>query len=223
VRNMNVLDSRFLQVGDCFVQKFSKPGKFRYIVSTGAALCMSIGEVAHEIIVQSPKADSTKARQHNIVVMRKDAALVAEPSRIEIEQGDMILWHTTETSIQGFAVVGEGENGTFSSVALTNEAVYSHPFGTPGTYEWADAYNGRARGAVVVGNVDAYQPQDCRKLLEALSKGTLIKVTGDRVEPDKIEILAGQTVFWAIEKATGITITDTRLLRRMKDRVSNKD
>ncbi len=149
--------------------------------------------------------------------------MVAEPSHIEIQQGDMLLWYTTDTSIQGFAVVGEGKNGTFSSVALINEAIYSHPFGTPGSYEWVDAYNGQIHGRVVVKNVNSYQPQDCRKLLEELGKGTLIRVTGYNVEPDKIEILTGQTVFWAVEKAAGISITDTRLIRDVKEKVSGKD
>lgn len=213
---MNVLDSRFLQVGDCFVQKFSKTGMYKYIVSIGAASCMSVDDAVNEIAVKSTKEDG-KAQQHNIVVKQKGTALVAEPSHIEIQEGDMILWYTIETSVQGFAVVGEDKNGTFSSVSLSNEAIYTHPFGTPGIYEWANAYNGRVHGTVAVKNVDTYQPQDCRKLIEQLGKGTLIKVTGYSVEPDKIEILTGQTVFWAIEKSTGITITDTRLLKKMKE------
>jgi plastocyanin len=224
---MNVLDSRFLQIGDCFMQRFSKSGVFKYVVSTGAASCISIDEAANEVVVKSTKEGGKaqqRQQQHNIVVRRKDSALVAEPSRIEIQQGDILLWYTTDASVQGFAVVGEGKNGTFSSVVLTHEAIYSHAFGTPGTYEWVDAYDGQIHGVVVVKwTVDTSQPQDCRKLLEELGKGTLIRVTGYNVEPNKIEILTGQTVFWAVEKSAGITITDTRLLRGVKERVSSKD
>jgi plastocyanin len=177
-------------------------------------MCMSLEEAVNEIVVKSTKEDRKEVQQHNILIKQKGAALVAEPSRIEIQQGDMILWNTTENSIQGFAIVGQGKNETFSSAALANEAVYTHPFGTPGVYEWADAYNGRVHGTVIVKDVGSYQSQDCRKLLEELGKGTLIKVSGDDVEPHKIEIITGQTVFWAVEKSVGITITDTCYLNR---------
>ena len=58
------------------------------------------------------------------------------------------------------------------------------------------------------------QPSDCRKWVEGLSRGTLIQVVGEKAEPSKVKIVAGQTVFWAVEKAAGISITDSRLVRK---------
>jgi hypothetical protein len=77
-----------------------------------------------------------------------------------------------------------------------------------------DAHGGRLRGEVNVRNLEVRHPEDCKKWLDTLSKGTLIKVAGDRCEPERVEILAGQTVFWAVEKAAGISITDSRLARK---------
>jgi hypothetical protein len=40
-----------------------------------------------------------------------------------------------------------------------------------------------------------------------------VHVTGTRAEPADIEIIVGQTVVWAVEKAPGVTITDRTLLQ----------
>jgi preprotein translocase subunit YajC len=49
----------------------------------------------------------------------------------------------------------------------------------------------------------------------SLSKGTLVVISGDKVEPTFVEISVGQTVFFAVEKADGVTITDRRLIFKM--------
>jgi plastocyanin len=131
---MNVLDSRFLRLGDCFGQKFSRAGNFKYIVTTGAGSCLPVGESAYTISVKPSKVRDGKGGQHNVAVRQQGMALEADPAQIEIETGDMILWQTPDAITPGFAVVGEGEAGEFSSSALAFEAVYSHAFGSPGRY-----------------------------------------------------------------------------------------
>jgi hypothetical protein len=71
------------------------------------------------------------------------------------------------------------------------------------------------KAPVLVEQMEMKQPNDCRKWIEALSKGTLIHVVGDKAEPSKVKIVAGQTVFWAVEKAPGISITDSRFVGRV--------
>jgi plastocyanin len=214
---MNVLDSRFLRLGDCFAQKFSKAGSFKYVVTTAGGWCLPIGENAHTILVKPRPGGKTKGAQHNIVVKQENSKLVAAPAKIEIEMGDLVLWHTLDASTPGFAVIGEGEGWSFNSAALADEGLYSHAFGSPGHYEWKDANEGRVRGEIEVKSLEVRHPKDCKKWLEHLSKGTLIRIAGEKSEPSRIEIVAGQTVFWAVEKGTGITITDSRHIRGKHD------
>src|SRR5438132_5562891 len=173
---MNVLDSRFLRLGDCFAQKFSRPGNFKYIVTTGAGSCLPVGESPYTILVKPPNVHKAKGGQHYVVVRQRGVTLEAEPAQIEIETGDMILWHTPDAVTPGFAVVGEGEAGEFSSSALAFEAVYSHAFGSAGHYEWVDAHRGRVKGEINVRSLEVRQPEDRREWLKSLSEGTLIKV-----------------------------------------------
>jgi plastocyanin len=219
---MNSLDSRFLRLGDCFAQKFSKPGTFKYIVTAGTGSCLSAAEGEYTIVVTSGSSGKAKGKekkssesgQQNVVVRLKDGSLVAEPTRLEISVGDTVLWHTPDAATPGFAVIGEGKEGSFSSGALAVEAVYSHAFGVPGKYQWVDAHGSSLRGEIIVEQMEVKQRDDCRKWIDSLSKGTLIHVVGGKAEPSKVKIIAGQTVFWAVEKAAGISITDSRLVRK---------
>jgi hypothetical protein len=45
-----------------------------------------------------------------------------------------------------------------------------------------------------------------------LSKGTVVTIADDRAAPADVEIVTGQTVFFAVTKSRGISITDERLL-----------
>jgi len=52
---------------------------------------------------------------------------------------------------------------------------------------------------------------------ELLAKGTVVLIRGDKIEPAQVEISVGQTIFFAVEKADGITITDRRLKVEIPD------
>jgi hypothetical protein len=110
----------------------------------------------------------------------------------------------------GFAVRGQMGEEFVSSASLRTESVFTHAFGLPGTYEWADANGSGLRGQVRVGTPRAAAGH--QEWLSRLGEGTLIHVRGDQAEPDSIDILAGQTVVWAIEDAPGVSITDTSLI-----------
>jgi hypothetical protein len=122
-----------------------------------------------------------------------------------------VLWHSTAKT-PGYAVQAEGEPAAFDSSALSSETVYTHAFGVPGDYEWADAIKRSVSGVVKVESLDSSEERQCRKWMEALERGTVVVIDGERSDPPEVSILAGQTVFFAVKAAEGITVTDTRLL-----------
>jgi plastocyanin len=215
---MNVLDSRFLRLGDCYAQKFSKPGTVHYAVTIGAGAGLPLDNDSYTIEVKrpakGPDAKNKPITQYNVVVTLQNGALTAEPAHLEIETGDVVLWHTTDAATPGFAVVGEQGKETFSSSALRDDAIYTHAFGVPGHYEWVDANGDKVCGEIIVKNFEATKPEHHKKWLTTLSKGTQIKIDGAKASPRKVEIVIGQTVFWFVEKARGISITDARLVRK---------
>jgi plastocyanin len=175
----------------------------------GPGLCFP--DAASFTIEASGKADGD-SRQHDVEVSIRDGALTAEPAHLEVQVGDMVLWHAVDPTVPGFAVKGEGAGGTFDSSRMEEEAVFTHAFGSTGTYEWLDANGGPARGIVEVVDPPKAATLDCEKWLESLAEGALVHIVRGKVQPDHLRVVAGQTVFWAVESATGISITDSRLL-----------
>ena len=208
---MDTLDSRSLRYIDCFGQKLSSPGQLRYRLATAAGAWLPVDGHIFTIDVKRGRRASNKGQQHNVTVRREGQRLVADPSHLEIEAGDMVLWHTPDPSISGFTVRGEGAGDTFDSAALSSEAVYTHAFGTPGDYHWVDANGGPASGTVQVRALAPVNKEEFEKWVGALKNGALITINGDKATPERVQILVGQTVFWAVEKAPGISITDARL------------
>ncbi len=51
-----------------------------------------------------------------------------------------------------------------------------------------------------------------RSASDKMAQGVVVQISGNKVTPAKVELLTGQTVFWAVEKAPGISITDRRLV-----------
>ena len=209
---MNTLDSRSLSYTDCFMQKFSAVGDFIYQLLPVTAVGTGHEEDLFSIQVQAKVAKSSEANQHHVKVERCDGTLVANPPRLTIQAGDVVIWNTPDTSLSGYVIRGEGKAGKFSSDALEKETVYSHAFGIPGQYYWIDPHGGPASGLIDVQPVDASDEEAAAAWREKLAEGTLIVVSGKKVTPAKVKILVGQTVFWAIEKASGLAIVDSRLV-----------
>ncbi len=65
-------------------------------------------------------------------------------------------------------------------------------------------------GRVVVKDLDTKSKEDCEKWMRSLTEGALVTIKG-RAEPQEVEVLTGQTVFFAVVDAPGITITDRRV------------
>jgi plastocyanin len=153
-----------------------------------------------------------EGEQHFVTVRRDGRRFVADPPELEITAGDSVLWNASDPKTPSYSVRGEGASGGFDSTALTAEAVYTHAFGLPGEFRWADANGSGVSGLVSVRQVDSEDRRDMAAWADQVKEGVLVVVSGDRVDPKEVNVLVGQTVFFAIEKAPGITITDAQLL-----------
>jgi plastocyanin len=212
---MDTLDSRCLRYTDCFAQKFSHLGGISYRLATAAGACLRVEKDDKDVftIDVAERGDPAKSgQQHDVTVRQEGNRLLADPPHIKIKAGDVVMWNAPNPATPGYNVRGEGAGFTFDSAEMTSEAIYTHAFGTPGTYRWTDAIGGTVSGVVEVQSVDAAKREDCEKWLAALGNGTLIHIVGDEAKPDSVQIMPGQTVFWAVERASGVCITDERLI-----------
>jgi hypothetical protein len=105
-----------------------------------------------------------------------------------------------------------GREFSFSSAALRSQCLYSHAFLTPGDVKWVDANGGPTSGTIRVWSVDSSDPEACRQWSESLEKASVVTVEGETATPERLEVLTGQTVFWAITNTRDITVTDERLI-----------
>lgn len=210
---MNTLDSRFLHRTDCFSYRFATPGTFRYEVSPLALPFGADGDGALSIVVS--EKEGPVQQQHHITVDRVDGRLTAEPSRLEVNLGDLVTWSTGGSATLGFAVRGTIGGTEVDSATMRDDSVFTHAFGTPGEYAWADANGSRLRGVVRVVQPRLESTTATARRTEwqrALGRGTMILVRGETAEPAEVEIVVGQTVFWAVQDAPGVSITDVTLL-----------
>jgi plastocyanin len=206
---MHSLDSRSLHYVDCYAQRFAEPGTVRYELITPAGVCLPIGTETFTIEVAD--AGPGKGAQHTVVVRRTERGLRPDPEDLQIEAGDMVLWNTPDAAVGGYVVRGEGAGGGFDSSAIRHEAVYTHAFGSPGTYRWIDAHGSGVGGEVIVESLDCRDAEEAVRWQKALASGTLVTIRGATAEPQRVQILAGQTVFWSVENGDGISITDARV------------
>jgi plastocyanin len=207
---METLDSRLLGTTDCFGQRFSRAGAYTYGLNATPQPCRPLQDEQFGIEVAGNEAPDGEGRQHDVTVRFEGGRLVADPPKLRVAPGDVVLWNAPDTSTPGFAVHGEGEQ-SFSSASLSNECLFSHAFGVAGDYSWKDANGSGLGGRVVVKDLDPTDPKECERWMAALEEGVVIVVEGDSANPSEVEILTGQTVFWAVAKAPGITVTDERL------------
>lgn len=211
---MNSLDSRYLEVGECYGHRFSRAGVIAYELShlllPASAADAGRGS-ALRITVAAPE-DRREAQQHHVTVTERHGTLQAHPAELRIVSGDSVLWIADRSVKLGFCVRSTGEL-PFDSSALTSDSLYTHAFTRPGRYEWRDAHGSKLHGTVVV---TAAKDGAIADWLDSLTAGTLVYVRGDVATPETLEVTVGQTVFWAIANADGISITDVTALRRGK-------
>lgn len=208
---MHALDSRYLNLTNYFAHRFTTAGTFSYGLSPLPSFLVEPDSAEDELSIVVRPERGAGQQQHDIVVSRGNDGVTARPGRLEIALGDVVGWSTDGTMTTGFAVRGRIGDMTVDSSAMTDESIFTHAFGSPGEYRWADAH-----GSTLYGTVQVVRPEPGDKRhagwTAELGRGTLVHVTGERAEPETVEILVGQTVFWAVQKAPGISITDVTLL-----------
>ncbi len=214
---MNTLDSRLLHFTDCFAHRFSTPGTFRYDVSPLPSMFAprrhdgdddDENEGAHVVVVETEGAQ----RQHHVRVSVVRGRLTVSPRRLEVSAGDLVCWSADHSVTTGYVVRGRIGSATVDSAALHHESVFTHAFGVAGDVEYADAGGSGLRGRVRVVH-PGQQDERRERWAASVGQGTLVHVRGEQAEPAEVEILVGQTVFWAIEDAPGVSITDVTRLR----------
>ena len=211
---IDALDSRALRVTDCYAQRFMKAGTYRYnVLPVGG---YHVTEARPFTIKVQERATQTKMTQHAVVVKAESGRFRVDRNEVTIEAGDLVLWNCPDTRAMPYTVIGDKE--FFGSHRLLNESGYSHAFGSPGEYHWRDAHGSGAAGVVRVKNPECKTEPDFRRWHQSLTKGTLVTITDGRAEPQEIDIVTGQTVFFAITKGPGISITDHRLLPQQNGR-----
>lgn len=204
------LDSRALRLTDCYGQRFMKAGTYRYNIVPAGSHCVT--EERPFTIRVTEGAPQKKMAQRSVAVRVERGRFRADPEEVSIEAGDLVMWHSSNPRAIPYMVIGDKE--FFGSHRLRNESGYSHAFGSAGEYPWKDAYGSGAAGVVRVTNPECKTDLDYQRWHKSLAKGYLVTITDGRAEPREVEILTGQTVFFAITKGPGVSITDERLLDR---------
>lgn len=205
---LDILDSRALRLADCYGQRFMKSGTYRYNVLPIGGDCVTEERPFTVRAAESPS--ETKMKQHEVVVKFQEGRFAVEPEEAAIAAGDLVMWHCPDRKAIPYLIAGDKE--FFASNRLRNESGYSHAFGSAGEYHWLDAYGSGLAGIVRVKNPGCKNQADFQRWHKMLTKGTLVTVGESNAEPREVEIVTGQTVFFAITKGPGISITDARLL-----------
>lgn len=203
------LDSRALRGTDSYGQRFMRPGTYRYALGP-AGTSRFAQEYPYVIVVGDGEPKPGQMGQTLVLVHREGRALVADQPKLRIKPGDMVMWHSPGATGRPFAVVGEKE--FFSSERLVNESGYAHAFTSEGVYEWEDAHGSGTRGVVRVTNPDISSAKGQRAWLRNQRQGTVVMVNDGQAEPAEVDVVVGQTVFFAVVAGPGITITDRSLL-----------
>lgn len=217
------LDSRALRNTDCYGQRFMKPGTYAYaLVPAGAAGAGNDFPYVVEVVEKSKGAEHMRQSTVTVRFVKErhgdccdertsdPGRFVPDQERLTVEAGDMVVWNSPDAATRPFAVDGQKE--FFGSSALTNECGYTHVFMTPGEHEYVDANGSGLQGVVRVADPKPRDLEELRAWQSRLGEGTLVMISDGTPEPAEVEIMLGQTVFFAVVKGPGVTITDAALV-----------
>lgn len=213
MQQLDILDSRHLRAVDCYGQRFMREGDYAWHALPGGGGAVST-ERPHSIKVGPRKSDG-KMTQHHIGLRWDGQRFVPERDKLEIEAGDLVSWNCPDATAPAYEIAGD--KPFFDSTTLTNECGFSHAFGMPGHYAWRDANGSGLRGAVRVNALNCDSRADLAHWRASLSKATLVMINHGEAEPAEVDIVVGQTVYFAIVTGPGITITDERLVQAQRD------
>jgi plastocyanin len=203
----NALDSRALGRADCYGQRFMRPGDYCYDIVPAHGHPVATHR-PYKVRVR-PGDGKGPMKQHNVRINANGGGFVPAAAELVIEVGDLVLWNCPDGQFP-YAVIGDHD--FFASHKLVNECGYTHAFGTEGEFHWSDAYGSGACGTVRVRQPDCSTEKGLNSWREALGKGSLVMITGKEAKPREVDIVVGQTIYFAVVKGGGISVTDDRLL-----------
>jgi len=213
---VNTLDSRSLHLHNCFAQPFPAAGEIKYVLVVGSLSPSSPPtDTSNGFKIDViPKVNAGPPTQYTVLVSVVNGTLVPTPAALVISVGDIVLWHHDDSSTpRRFGVIGAGNNFAFSSGSLTNEAVFTHAFGLPGTYDWIDATGKQLGGKIVVSATQLNKDAERANYLKTLATPAACEIKDNKVTSGgSLNIVVGQTVFWKVWNGNGVTITDKRLV-----------
>lgn len=211
---LDTLDSRTLGRTDCYGQRFMGVGTYPYNILPARGHRVSDERpFTVEVTERRGQAEmESEMEQHTITVRYPEGRFTPERAEVVIQEGDLVLWNCPDRANVPYVVAGNKE--FFASDRMMNECGYSHAFGSPGEYRWTDAYGSDVGGLIRVKDPGVNDHSELRRWHESLKRGTVVMIEEGRAEPREIDIVTGQTVFFAVTKTAGISITDERLLRQ---------
>lgn len=208
MQQLDTLDSRSLQAVDGYGQRFMREGDYAWAALPAGGGVM-VPDRPFKIRV-GKRASDGKMTQHPVQLRWDGRQFQPDRDTLTIEAGDLVSWHCPDLEAPAFEIAGD--QAFFGSAALVNECGYSHAFGLPGTYRWADALGSGLTGEVHVKPVHCAGREDLMKWQARLAQAELVMIQHGKADRPKVEILVGQTVYFAVVTGPGITITDERLL-----------
>ena len=205
---MDLLDSRRLTSQDAFVKVFGDADVYRYHVTAAPRGITSQHEPVFELSVRAGPGKRGSGTQHRVKVVWDDCAhhYVADPARLEIAQNDFVLWHCEQMAgSPPYAVRGQGKAGDFDSASLGPHAVFTHFFLQPGSY----AYQVGGKGDFRVEVAD-HRKLDHEAYAARAKTAPVVTIRKGKPDPARVEVVAGQTVVWAVEDDVGVVISAAR-------------
>lgn len=218
---MNLLDSRVLTSYNCYIQKVLGKGELVLDARVASAGFAPIAEkpllrTKVKAATAAGRRDRRSGKQLNVPLAFSSDRFTITLDDIAVDEGDALLFHLPQRKVPSFSIRGRADGHEFTSVALEDQAVFTHPFGIAGDFEWGDANGSGVGGVVHVVDDPADGIKGAERSIKHMSEGVLVHIVGKKVEPEEITIATGQTVFFAVEETKGITITDRSLLRGLK-------
>jgi plastocyanin len=204
------LDSRSLRFTDCYGQRFMKPGTYRYhVLAAGGPLV----DPEKPFVIRVGERKSENVMNQQIVILKyADRRFAPDKPELTIEAGDLVTWNCPDPKAPGYAVQGDKE--FFGSTRLVNECGFSHAFGSEGTYEWADAYGSGLGGVVRVVNPKGRSEADLAAWRDRLATAVLVMIDKGEAQPAAVDVVTGQTVYFAVTTSGGVSVTDRPTLGR---------
>lgn len=208
---MDTFDSRGLGAVDCYGQRFMKTGSFSYNILPIGGHCVNMERPFTITVKEGPPR--VKMQQHIVKVDFRHGQFTPDQKELVINSGDMVLWNCQDRRAVPYVV--SGDKKFFSSDKMASECGFTHAFGSSGKYRWVDAYGSGVGGTIIVKDPECKTQTAFKRWQSQLSKGIIVMINGETAKPRDIEIVTGQTVFFSILKAPGITVTDVRVLEGM--------